>query len=166
MRKANHSVILLLFLSFCAIGPGGPPHARVNAAPNSLCENSPEDGGSAASLCGKPATFRGAAEQDFIFLKPAGTGVALPVRVCVKTVFLGGFGAPCAERLSLSGWGVLTRSQAKCETFSDPKTGGKSLLYFPAGFLIPAATKELEKRCRIRVEHLPAVIEKPGGIDV
>ncbi len=65
-----------------------------------------------------------------------------------------------------AGWGVLTRSETKCETFSDPKTGGKSVLYFPAEFSIPAAAKELEKRCSIRVEHLPAVIEKLGGIDV
>src|SRR2546426_10559520 len=64
------------------------------------------------------------------------------------------------------GWGALTRSLDKCQTVSDPKAPEKSVLYLPAGFAIPAAVQELQKNCSVRVEHLPVVIEKLGGIEV
>src|SRR5437879_9010343 len=65
-----------------------------------------------------------------------------------------------------AGWGALTRSLDKCQTVSDPKAPEKSVLYLPAGFAIPAAVQELQKNCSVRVEHLPVVIEKLGGIEV
>src|SRR3989442_15088986 len=65
-----------------------------------------------------------------------------------------------------AGWGALTRSLDKCQTVSDPKAPEKSVLYLPAGFAIPAAVQELQKNCPVRVEHLPVVIEKLGGIEV
>src|SRR3989449_6823965 len=63
-------------------------------------------------------------------------------------------------------WGALTRSIDKFQTVSDPKAPEKSVLYLPAGFAIPAAVQELQKNCSVRVEHLPVVIEKLGGIEV
>src|SRR5437899_3331142 len=65
-----------------------------------------------------------------------------------------------------AGWGALTRSLDKCQPVSDPKAPEKSVLYLPAGFAIPAAVQELQKNCPVRVEHLPVVIEKLGGIEV
>jgi alpha,alpha-trehalase len=52
-----------------------------------------------------------------------------------------------------------------CASVSDPKAPEKSVLYLPAGFLIPEAVKQMEKNCSVRVEHLPAVIERLGQLD-
>jgi alpha,alpha-trehalase len=65
-----------------------------------------------------------------------------------------------------AGWDALTRSMTRCETVSKPGASEKAVLYLPAGFPIPAAVRELQKKCAVRLEHLPAVIEKLGEIEV
>ncbi len=65
-----------------------------------------------------------------------------------------------------AGWDALTRSMTTCKTVTDPKTPQESALYLPAGFPIPAAVRELQKNCSLRVEQLPAATEKLGEIDV
>jgi alpha,alpha-trehalase len=64
-----------------------------------------------------------------------------------------------------SAWDTLTRSMTNCETVVDPKLSEASVLYLPAGFAVPAAVEEIEKRCKIRVAPLPVVITGPGQVD-
>ncbi len=64
-----------------------------------------------------------------------------------------------------SGWDTLTRTMSRCESLEDTKTGGEAVLYLPADMAIPPAIAELQKHCRVRVEHLPTKITKPGEID-
>lgn len=61
-----------------------------------------------------------------------------------------------------SDWDVLTRSMTRCDSIVDPKLPKASLLYLPASFAEPASVKKLESSCKVRVEHLPVVIEHPG----
>ena len=61
-----------------------------------------------------------------------------------------------------SDWDVLTRSMTRCDSIVDPKLPEAALLYLPADFAEPDSVKQLEKACRVRVEHLPMVIEHPG----
>lgn len=64
-----------------------------------------------------------------------------------------------------SGWSTLTRSLQDCETVSDPKLAGKSILYLPYGFPIPSALADLQQRCNVEVKHLPRKITALGQID-
>ncbi len=64
-----------------------------------------------------------------------------------------------------TGWDTLTRSMTDCQTVVDPKLTEASVLYLPADFPAPAAVQELQKRCNVRVEPLPAVVKTPGQID-
>ncbi len=64
-----------------------------------------------------------------------------------------------------TGWSSLTRSMTSCDSVADPKAPEKSVLYFPAAFPVPEAVERMEKNCSVRVEHLPAVIERLGQID-
>jgi alpha,alpha-trehalase len=66
-----------------------------------------------------------------------------------------------------SDWGVLTRSMTRCDSIVDPKLPEAALLYLPAGFSEPDSVKQLEQACKVRVEHLPVVIQHPGqaGVD-
>jgi len=52
-----------------------------------------------------------------------------------------------------------------CDSVADPKAPEKSVLYLPAAFPVPEAVERMEKNCSVRVEHLPAVIERLGQID-
>jgi alpha,alpha-trehalase len=61
-----------------------------------------------------------------------------------------------------SGWDNLTRAMNRCDSLEDTKTGGEAILYLPAGMAIPSAITELQNHCRVRVEHLPAKITRPG----
>jgi len=72
--------------------------------------------------------------------------------------------APLDEilRYISSGWGSLTRSLDSCGAFVDVKTGGKPILYFPADMPIPPASRELQDRCSVRLEHLPKKIARLG----
>ena len=64
-----------------------------------------------------------------------------------------------------AGWDTLTRTMNRCDSLEDTKTGGEAVLYLPAGMEIPAAISELQNHCRVRVEHLPTKITRPGEID-
>jgi alpha,alpha-trehalase len=57
-----------------------------------------------------------------------------------------------------SAWDDLTRSYSDCKALADPKTDGEPILYLPAGMTAPPAVADLQKRCGVRVEHLPAQI--------
>ena len=65
-----------------------------------------------------------------------------------------------------SDWDVLTRSMTRCDSVADPKLPEAALLYLPADFPEPDSVKQMEKACKIRVEHLPMVIRHPGQADV
>src|ERR1700687_3605141 len=66
-----------------------------------------------------------------------------------------------------SDWDVLTRSMTRCDSIVDPKLPEAALLYLPAAFAEPNSVKQLEQACKVRVEHLPVVIQHPGqaGVD-
>jgi alpha,alpha-trehalase len=72
--------------------------------------------------------------------------------------------APILTYIS-SGWDNLTRSMMDCQTVSDPKLTGPSVLYLPADFPAPTAAQDLQSRCKIQVRPLPAVITAPGQVD-
>jgi len=65
-----------------------------------------------------------------------------------------------------SSWDTLTRTMNRCESLEDTKTGGEAVLYLPAEMAVPPDIAELQNRCRVRVEHLPIKITKPGEIDL
>jgi alpha,alpha-trehalase len=62
-------------------------------------------------------------------------------------------------------WDTLTRSMGDCSTIVDPKLTGKSILYVPADYPIPASVKNLETKCSVEVKTLPKVIHRLGEID-
>ncbi len=64
-----------------------------------------------------------------------------------------------------SGWDTLTRSMTDCQSVVDPKLTEASVLYLPADFPAPASVQELQKRCKVQVQPLPAVITAPGQVD-
>src|SRR5690348_11952839 len=61
-------------------------------------------------------------------------------------------------------WDTLTRSMTQCESLVDPKLSAAQVLYLPADFPVPASVEEMQKQCRVDVEHLPA-IHGPGEVD-
>ena len=65
-----------------------------------------------------------------------------------------------------AGWDNLSRSMSSCRTVIDPKAPDKSILYFPADVPVPASIRELEKKCGVRIEHLPAAISRLGDLDI
>ena len=65
-----------------------------------------------------------------------------------------------------SDWDALTRSMTRCDSIVDPKLPEAALLYLPASFSEPDSVKQLERACKVRVEHLPMVIQHPGQADV
>ena len=64
-----------------------------------------------------------------------------------------------------SAWDTLTRSMTSCESVVDPKLAAPSILYLPADFSAPPAVQKLQQDCKIDVEHLPLVIQRPGQVD-
>ncbi len=64
------------------------------------------------------------------------------------------------------GWDSLTRSETNCETFEDVKSTAPPVLYLPDGFSTPSSLNDLEKSCRVKIEHLPRIIRRPADIDV
>src|SRR5215470_10333066 len=54
-----------------------------------------------------------------------------------------------------AGWDSLTRSTTSCNGISDPKLSGPPLLYLPARFSEPAAVKQMQQDCGVKVEPLP-----------
>src|SRR6266404_5335165 len=71
---------------------------------------------------------------------------------------------PILDYISKS-WDTLTRSMEDCTTVVDPKLAENSVLYLPAGFLVPAQVTEMQKRCHLQVKALPHRIDHPGQID-
>jgi alpha,alpha-trehalase len=65
-----------------------------------------------------------------------------------------------------SDWDVLTRSMTRCESLVDPKLPEHAVLYLPQDFPEPDSVKKLESECKVQVERLPAVVHRPGEIDV
>ena len=65
-----------------------------------------------------------------------------------------------------SDWDVLTRSMTRCDSVVDPKLPEGAILYLPSGFTEPEAVKHLHQACKVRIEHLPEVIQHPGQTDV
>jgi len=64
-----------------------------------------------------------------------------------------------------AGWDSLTRSLTDCATVVDTKLSTASVLYLPADFAAPASVEQLQKQCKVRVQHLPAVIHHIGEMD-
>ena len=80
-----------------------------------------------------------------------------------------GIGSQAIDRYIATGWDRLGRSMTDCASLVDTKladtklTGGP-VLYLPAEEKVPAAVEAMEARCKVRVEHLPRVIHKPGDL--
>jgi alpha,alpha-trehalase len=64
-----------------------------------------------------------------------------------------------------TGWDSLTRSLTDCATVADTKLSSASVLYLPADFAVPASVQQLEKRCNVQAQKLPAVIHHIGETD-
>jgi alpha,alpha-trehalase len=62
-------------------------------------------------------------------------------------------------------WTSLTRSMSDCKSLRDPKFSQKPILYLPADLAEPHALAELQSRCSVDVEHLPAMIHHLGELD-
>src|SRR5579863_1504854 len=62
-----------------------------------------------------------------------------------------------------SSWDSLTRSLDDCDAYEDVKTEGKPILYFPVDMPILPISRELQDRCSVRLEHLPAKIARLGA---
>jgi alpha,alpha-trehalase len=56
-------------------------------------------------------------------------------------------------------WDHLTRSLDQCATYEDTKTNAPRVLYLPAGAAIPAGLNEIQSKCSVRVEDLPANLD-------
>jgi alpha,alpha-trehalase len=72
--------------------------------------------------------------------------------------------APIRSYISTS-WETLTRSMSKCDSVVDPKLAEGSILYLPADLPVPPSVEQMQKKCNVRVEHLPTVITGPGRVD-
>jgi alpha,alpha-trehalase len=64
-----------------------------------------------------------------------------------------------------SGWDSLTRSITDCGTVVDPKLTQGSVLYIPADYQAPQAIQQLQTKCNVKVDPLPAVIQHPGELN-
>ncbi len=53
-------------------------------------------------------------------------------------------------------WTGLKRSLTDCDTYQDVKTQGKPTLYLPADISTSPALAQMQQRCDLQVEHLPA----------
>ncbi|MGA7921171.1 MAG: trehalase family glycosidase [Candidatus Acidiferrales bacterium] len=63
-------------------------------------------------------------------------------------------------------WDFLMRSLTDCRTFGDVKTNNEAVLYLPAELNDAPLVAEMQKQCRVRVDHLPERISKGGEVDV
>ncbi len=64
-----------------------------------------------------------------------------------------------------SAWDSLTRSTNSCGGVSDPKLSAAPVLYLPSGFDEPGELGQMERGCKVMVEHLPDVIRELGSTD-
>jgi alpha,alpha-trehalase len=70
--------------------------------------------------------------------------------------------APAIDAYIDHAWSTLRRSMLDCATLADSKITTEPVLWLPEDFAEPPAVMALEKRCRVRVEHLPVKIERLG----
>jgi alpha,alpha-trehalase len=59
-------------------------------------------------------------------------------------------------------WTTLTRSMLNCSTLVDPKVTTRPVLYLPQEFSEPPVVAALQSKCGVRVERLPAKIDRLG----
>jgi alpha,alpha-trehalase len=112
---------------------------------------------------GKPFHLRWAAVLLVLPILAASVGV-LPARAEQPVPAEGPGLKPILDYIA-SGWDTLTRSMTDCQSLVDPKMKVAPVLYLPAGFAEPAAVQKLATECDVRVEHLPAEIQRLGEID-
>lgn len=62
-------------------------------------------------------------------------------------------------------WSTLTRSVHECRALVDPKVPSHSVVYLPAQVKAPDALVQSARRCGVRIQHLPAPIDRIGGFD-
>jgi alpha,alpha-trehalase len=62
-------------------------------------------------------------------------------------------------------WDELTRSMTDCRSIVDPKIQASPVLYLPKELAEPPAVEALQKKCNVRVEPLPAEIQRLGKFD-
>jgi alpha,alpha-trehalase len=59
-------------------------------------------------------------------------------------------------------WTTLERSMTSCASLVDPKVKSAPVLYLPQDYPEPAAVRALRSKCGVRVERLPAPVERIG----
>lgn len=64
-----------------------------------------------------------------------------------------------------SAWQTLRRSTTDCNSLVDPKVHQRPVLYLPADLPMPASVTEVQAKCNVDVERLPAVIHHVGDVD-
>jgi alpha,alpha-trehalase len=57
-------------------------------------------------------------------------------------------------------WENLKRSLTDCKTYEDVKTEGEPMLYLPADVGALGGLSDMQQRCKVDVEHLPAAISE------
>jgi alpha,alpha-trehalase len=62
-------------------------------------------------------------------------------------------------------WSTLTRSVNECRALIDPKVPSHSVVYLPAGMMIPPSLEKSANRCGVQIHHLPAPIRQLGDVD-
>ena len=97
------------------------------------------------------------------------TWMVIAAALCAPDAARGAQNPPPAGLVTIlkyidTGWDTLTRSMTDCNTVVDPKLAEDSILYLPAGFSMPNSVREMQERCHIKVEHLPAAITGPGQV--
>jgi alpha,alpha-trehalase len=63
-------------------------------------------------------------------------------------------------------WDTLTRSLTDCRTYADVKTDNEPVLYLPLELHDAPLVSEMQKQCKVRVDHLPQTISKAGDADI
>ncbi len=63
-----------------------------------------------------------------------------------------------------STWSKLTRSMTDCASLTDVKVSEQPVLYLPAEMPAPPDVQSLEKKCNVKVLHLPRRIQKIGDL--
>ncbi len=64
-----------------------------------------------------------------------------------------------------AGWNRLTRQTTDCSFIVDPKMKVTPVLYLPAEFPLTSALRELQRNCKVDINHLPKEIDHLGEID-
>ena len=119
-------------------------------------------------------TKRGRCRKDLSSKVPA----KVRVLIIILTLSFAAFGqakptptstdAKLTEILSYihTAWDSLTRSTSSCGALTDPKLSTPEVIYFPADFKLFPESAQMQRTCKVNVEHLPAVIHQLGTVDV